>query len=182
MRDAATLVSPADYFKVTVQHSGAGGGTEEIRGEVAGPNQLIYFAMDQECPRLTARGAWGKGQTGKELGSPSHRDSERSHSGRQGHPEKEETKGTPTLQRDSGQKRPAMAEETRPGAEGMETGAFSQRPPQLERGCGPQGPARGSPRPGTTAVRDRVLVDAGNAARPWARASHPVTAEDTLPS
>lgn len=122
------------------------------RGRPRVQSERVHFETCQERPGLMATGARGKVRQAKVWGHH-HRDSERSHLGRQGHPGKEETKGTPTLQRGAGQKRPAMAEETRAGATATRRGC-SHGARWRWRRCGPEGPARGSPRPGTTAGRD----------------------------
>lgn len=149
VEDAAAAVAQAHRLAAVAQAAGAEGAR---RGRPRVQSERVHFEMCQECPGLMATGARGKVRQAKVWGHH-HRDSERSHLGRQGHPEKEETKGTPTLQRGAGQKRPATAEETRAGATATRRGC-SHGARWRWRRCGPEGPARGSPRPGTTAGRD----------------------------
>lgn len=133
--------------------------------------KLIYFEMYQEYPRLTARGAWKKGRQVKIWG---HHHTEIV---------KEATQGVRVTRRKKTAKEPQRFREIqdrrgrkrqrRHGQEprGRRRGCSHRALTGAERSCSPEGPARGSPRPGATAERDGVLVDAGSAARPWACAS-----------
>lgn len=127
-----------------------GGGGRGRRGRPRVQSERVHFETCQERPGLMAAGARGKVRQAKVWGHH-HRDSERSHLGRQGHPGKEETKGTPTLQRGAGRKRPATAEEPQRRDEGAPTGLAGAGGAAVPRGQ-PEGPQDQEPQQGGTSA------------------------------
>lgn len=127
-----------------------GRGGRSRRGRPRVQSERVHFETCQERPGLMAAGARGKVRQAKVWGHH-HRDSERSHLGRQGHPGKEETKGTPTLQRGAGRKRPATAEEPQRRDEGAPTGLAGAGGAAVPRGR-PEGPQDQEPQQGGTSA------------------------------
>lgn len=150
------------------------------RGRPRVQSERVHFETCQERPGLMATGARGKVRQAKVWGHH-HRDSERSHLGRQGHPEKEETKGTPTLQRGAGQKRPATAEETDTSRSHSDETRVLPRGSLALEALRSRGASQRVPKTRNHSREGRVLGDAGGTARPRACAPR-VTAEGALPS